>query len=257
MILHAVARPGNPALPWIVWLHGFLGSAADWQAVVPAFDHPQLRIDLPGHGGSRAVPVGGFASTCRLLQATLLNYNILNYWLVGYSLGGRIAMSYACQQPRGLRGLIVEGGHPGLMNHAERRARRDADAQWVTRLRHLPLEQVLARWYRQPVFASLSETQHAAFVAHRRDNDPQMLAAMLHATSLGRQPNLLSRLAGLTVPFHFLCGERDARFQAIARTLPAQCHTLPGVGHNAHRENPQAFSACVATILSLSTEDVP
>jgi 2-succinyl-6-hydroxy-2,4-cyclohexadiene-1-carboxylate synthase len=64
--------------------------------------------------------VTGFDEMSALLDPTLISYNILNYWLVGYSLGGRIAMFHACQQPKGLCGLIVEGGHPGL---------QDADAR--------------------------------------------------------------------------------------------------------------------------------
>ncbi|STW05654.1 2-succinyl-6-hydroxy-2, 4-cyclohexadiene-1-carboxylate synthase [Klebsiella grimontii] len=48
-----------------------------------------------------------------LVEKTLNSYNILKYWLVGYSLGGRVAMYFACQPREGLCGLVVEGGHPG------------------------------------------------------------------------------------------------------------------------------------------------
>ncbi|WP_426448256.1 2-succinyl-6-hydroxy-2,4-cyclohexadiene-1-carboxylate synthase [Siccibacter colletis] len=257
MTLHAVVKPGNPALPWIVWLHGFLGSAADWQEIAPAFNHPQLLVDLPGHGGSCGIPPANFSSTHRQLENTLLNYNILNYWLVGYSLGGRVAMSHACRQPRGLQGLIVEGSHPGLTTYRERQARRDSDARWVRRFTSEPLEYVLQDWYAQPVFASLSPARRQAFIDQRRDNHAPALATMLHATSLGRQPNLRPYLARLPVAFHFLHGAGDTRFQAIAQDIPAQRHAIPDAGHNAHRENPQAFCACLATILSHSIEDAP
>jgi pimeloyl-ACP methyl ester carboxylesterase len=72
-----------------------------------------LYLDLPGHGGSAHLSVSGFEAVNALLESTLISYNILNYWLVGYSLGGRIAMFHAAQQPPGLCGLIVEGGHRG------------------------------------------------------------------------------------------------------------------------------------------------
>ena len=255
MSLHAVVIPGKRALPWIVWLHGFLGAGSDWQEITSAFANPQLLIDLPGHGASHAVSTSGFAQTRRLLQNTLINYNILSYWLVGYSLGGRVAMYHACRQPEGLRGLIAEGAHPGLTTGRERDERRASDHHWAARFTHQPLERVLDEWYRQPVFASLSEAQRQQFIALRRDNHPAALSAMLTATSLARQPDLRARLAKLPVPFHFLCGERDTRFQAIAQSIAARCHTLPDAGHNAHRENPQAFCACLTSILHASSEE--
>lgn len=255
MRLHATVQPGNHALPWIVWLHGFLGDGHEWDELAASFVHPQLFIDLPGHGGSRGMTSSGFAQTNRLLRNTLLNYNILRYWLVGYSLGGRIAMYHASRKNTGLRGLVVEGAHPGLRTKQERRERREADARWARRFSDEPLARVLDAWYRQPVFASLSATQRAALIARRRDNQPDALAGMLSATSLCRQPDLRGRLSTLTVPFHAICGVKDQRFQNVAASTQAQIHTIPAAGHNAHRENPQAFCACLHSILHSSVEE--
>jgi pimeloyl-ACP methyl ester carboxylesterase len=51
-------------------------------------------------------------------------------------------------------------------------------------------------------------------------------------------------------PFHYLCGERDAKFRAIAQTLAADLHLIHHAGHNAHRDNPAAVIACLAQILA-------
>ena len=148
MILHAVAEQGEPTQPWLVFLHGFSGDHREWQPVGQRFARAnRLYVDLPGHGGSSAVRVKNFAEMDAALQATLLSYNILNYWLVGYSLGGRIAMHYACSRPEGLAGLIVEGGHPGLTNDAERESRWRNDEAWAQRFRELPLADVFTAWY--------------------------------------------------------------------------------------------------------------
>ncbi|MDU3056418.1 MAG: alpha/beta fold hydrolase [Escherichia coli] len=115
MILHAQAKHGKPGLPWLVFLHGFSGDCHEWQEVGEAFaDYSRLYVDLPGHGGSAAISVDGFDDVTDLLRKTLVSYNILDFWLVGYSLGGRVAMMAACQGLAGLCGVIVEGGHPGL-----------------------------------------------------------------------------------------------------------------------------------------------
>ena len=96
MILHAQAKEGQTGFPWLVFLHGFSGDCREWQMVGEAFqDYSRLYIDLPGHGGSADISVSGFDDVNVLLRNTLFNYNILNYWLVGYSLGGRVAMMAA------------------------------------------------------------------------------------------------------------------------------------------------------------------
>lgn len=121
MILHAQAKRGPDGISPLVFLHGFSGDCREWQTVGEAFqDYSRLYIDLPGHGGSADISVSGFDDVNVLLRNTLLSYNIHNYWLVGYSLGGRVAMMAACQEMHGLCGLVVEGGHRACK--AKRRA---------------------------------------------------------------------------------------------------------------------------------------
>ncbi len=251
MTLNAAVESGQPGYPWLVFLHGFSGDRDEWRTVGEAFPAwPRLYLDLPGHGGSADIAVDGFAGVSELLQSTLNSYNILGYWLVGYSLGGRVAMNFACQSRVGLRGLIVEGGHPGLQDEASRQARLINDSAWAKRFRREPLAQVFADWYQQPVFASLDATQRASLVALRRRNNGATLAAMLEATSLARQADLRPSLQARDFPFHYLCGERDAKFRAIAQALAADIHIIHHAGHNAHRDNPAAVIACLAQILA-------
>ncbi|MFV5929450.1 2-succinyl-6-hydroxy-2,4-cyclohexadiene-1-carboxylate synthase [Klebsiella aerogenes] len=251
MTLNAAVESGQPGYPWLVFLHGFSGDRDEWRTVGEAFPAwPRLYLDLPGHGGSADIAVDGFTGVSELLQATLNSYNILDYWLVGYSLGGRVAMNFACQPRAGLRGLIVEGGHPGLQDEASRQARLINDSAWAERFRREPLAQVFADWYRQQVFASLDAAQRASLVALRRRNNGATLAAMLEATSLARQADLRPSLQARDFPFHYLCGERDAKFRAIAQALAADIHIIHHAGHNAHRDNPEAVIACLAQILA-------
>ncbi|MGK8931905.1 2-succinyl-6-hydroxy-2,4-cyclohexadiene-1-carboxylate synthase [Pluralibacter gergoviae] len=251
MSLRAAVRAGDSARPWLVFLHGFSGDCREWQAVGERLtDWPRLYIDLPGHGASAAIPGVDFAAVSARLQDLLVSYNILNYWLIGYSLGGRVAMYFACQQARaGLRGLIVEGSHPGLISDAERRQRREGDLHWARRFAREPLGEVFADWYRQPVFASLTESQRAALAAQKVHNSGVALSEMLMATSLSAQPDLRPALAGRDYPFYYLCGERDEKFRALARALDAPCTLIPLAGHNAHRENPDAVALRLAEIL--------
>ena len=252
MILHAHAETVNAGLPWLVFLHGFSGDHREWQPVGEQFrDYSRLYIDLPGHGGSTDIAVTDFAEFSALLTSTLLSYNILEYWLIGYSLGGRLGMYHACQQPQGLAGLIVEGAHPGLSDLASRWERAENDARWAARFRHESLNEVFTDWYRQPVFASLSADQRRELVALRQHNNGAALAAMLKATSLSRQPDLRDALRARTFPFYYLCGEHDAKFRVIGDELAGPCQLIVAAGHNAHRENPAGVAGRLAHILRL------
>lgn len=252
-MLHAAVQQGQPGYPWLVFIHGFSGDGREWRPVGKQLnDYPQLHIDLPGHGRSDGVAVSDFAGVHQALRATLNSYNILKYWLIGYSLGGRIAISWACDTAdAGLLGLITEGAHPGLRDDAARQARWQSDSAWAGRFAQQPLEDTFEAWYQQPVFAGLTLAGHQALVALRKENNGPALARMLLATSLAVQPDYRPALRALRVPFHYLCGEQDAKFQAIAAELAAPRHIIHAAGHNAHRENPEQVAACLAHILRL------
>lgn len=258
MTLHAVLTPGhNPHLPYLVWLHGFLGSQKEWQPFNRAFANwPQLRVDLPGHGDSIDIEANSFADVNQLLHNTLLSYNILKYVLIGYSLGGRLAMYHACQgASTGLRGLVVEGANPGLASLSACIERQNTDRRWAQRFRQQPIKAVLEQWYRQPVFQSLTDVERAGLIKLRSHNNPQTLARMLEATSLGVQPDLHAALGHLTVPFHYFCGERDEKFRFVAESLSLTPQLIPAAGHNAHRQNLVAFSDRLLTLLRQSIKD--
>ncbi|HHA1257356.1 TPA: 2-succinyl-6-hydroxy-2,4-cyclohexadiene-1-carboxylate synthase [Enterobacter asburiae] len=256
MILSGVQQVGKPGYPWLVFLHGFSGDRREWQRVGEGLsDYPRLYLDLPGHGGSRNLGVTGFDEMNTMLTRTLLSYNILKFWLIGYSLGGRIAMFHACQQPKGLLGVIVEGGHPGLQDAEARNARLASDRRWATRFRTEPLDKVFADWYQQPVFASLTDAQREALITLRSQNNGATLAMMLEATSLAVQPDLRAALSARDFSFDYLYGERDEKFAALAAEVNAVRHAIPDAGHNAHRENPDAVIASLAQILRYRIKD--
>jgi len=245
-------RPGEAGRPWLVWLHGLLGSGDDWAPVLPYFESwPLVTLDLPGHGASCSMPTESFATVSQGLAHTLASLGIERYILIGYSLGGRIALYHACRdRPAGLRGLFVEGAHPGLNSQHERDDRLRHDRAWAQRFAQQPLAQVLDDWYRQPIFADLSIGQRQELVALRSHNQGTAIAAMLDATSLARQPDLLQELQALPLPFGYLCGERDGKFSALARQRALLHVLVPGAGHNAHRAEPAAFAAQLLSLLA-------
>jgi len=253
MILHAHWQGKHSASePVLVWLHGLLGDAEEWREVQSLMGkRPQLSINLPGHGGSQAQFTTGFEALSATLSRTLRYHRVRRYWLIGYSLGGRLAIYHACRHAeRGLEGVVVEGGHPGLDCSEQRALRLEQDERWARRFREQPLLHTLEAWYQQPVFASLTRSQRASLIAKRRHNHGAAVAAMLSATSLARQPWLVPELHRLSVPFHYFCGEQDRKFQQLAAQASLPCELIPGAGHNAHRANPSAFARQLAQRLT-------
>ncbi len=230
--------------PWLIFLHGLLGSSDDWQPLMPWFsDWPCLLMNLPGHGTSAGITAAGFADVSQQLSSTLQQQGIVEYWLMGYSLGGRISLYHAGYGDiRGLLGVIVEGAHPGLKSLRDRQQRRHHDQLWATRFRIQPLAQVLPLWYRQPVFNDLSEEQRQQLVDLRLNNNPATLAAMFTATSLAVQPDLRERISRLSLPVVWLCGSHDLKFITLAQQANFPLRLIANAGHNAHRANPEDFA---------------
>jgi 2-succinyl-6-hydroxy-2,4-cyclohexadiene-1-carboxylate synthase len=230
----------------LVLLHGLLGDGHDWRPVMDALPEiGMIALDLPGHGSNRGLGVNGFEQADQWLCDALRARGISRYRLAGYSLGGRLALYHASQAPAGLHGLLLENCHPGLPL-AEREARLAHDEAWARRFESEPLAEVLADWYQQGVFADLDEEQRERQLARRLGNDGHAVAAMLRASSLGRQPDLAPWLAATLLPVIYVSGRRDRKFHDLACQLgsnnPKIRHLTLDGGHNLHASQPAQFA---------------
>ncbi|MDG6301945.1 2-succinyl-6-hydroxy-2,4-cyclohexadiene-1-carboxylate synthase [Glaesserella parasuis] len=232
----------------VVFLHGFLGSQQDWQPVLSLLQNTiairPLTLDLAGHGQSQAISCHSFQQAREQLHFTLQQHLAKQpFYLVGYSLGGRLALDYALttQNPY-LKGILLEGTNIGLSSDEEKKVRWQNDCHWADRLSNEPLANVLEDWYRQPVFANLSESKRTDFIKKRLNNHGQALAQMLKATSLATQPYFSPEQRR---QFHgkmlFIIGEKDSKFRQMAEQHQLPYHQIANAGHNTHCENPSAF----------------
>jgi 2-succinyl-6-hydroxy-2,4-cyclohexadiene-1-carboxylate synthase len=249
---------GAPHQPPLCFVHGFMGSSEDWCPLIGGMDEQAfcLGVDLPGHGHSLDCPahVYSMEGATQALADVLDAAGIHRCTLVGYSMGGRVALYFALFHPERVRRLVLESASPGLPTEAERAERRALDEQRAQRIEE-NLGAFLDDWYRQPLFASLE--RHGLveeMVRRRRANDPDGLARALRGLSPGAQPSLWNRLPDLSVPTLVLTGARDDKYRAVtertADRLPdARRAVVPGAGHNVHAERPQAFLAQLGRFL--------
>jgi len=242
----------------VVALHGFMGSPDTFRGLVDGMSRPVLARELP-------VPdpfvddalSDAHDRVARCLLDSLETEGVSRFHLLGYSLGGRIAMHMARQAPERVDHVILESAHPGLDDPREREARRNHDAEWAKRIR-TGWPDVLDAWYDQGVFASLPSELRTRLRSEKMARDPEFMARTLESLSLGRQRPLWEDLARSASPILFVSGEMDDRYRGIGERLAAQSgpirhQTLPGAGHVVHREQPEAYLAALESFLSLES----
>jgi 2-succinyl-6-hydroxy-2,4-cyclohexadiene-1-carboxylate synthase len=160
--------------------------------------------------------------------------------VVGYSMGGRIALHAALRDPGAFRSLALVGVSAGIDDRDERRRSDDQLADWIER--HT-IEDVVERWESQPVFASQPAELVLAQRAGRLSHDPKLLAKLLRSAGQGATPPVWDRLRELRCPVLLIAGERDERYgeaaQRMASLIPrADVRIVPGAGHAPQLERP-------------------
>jgi len=213
---------GDRRSPTILFLHGFMGSSADWRGAMAALGVRCfcIAVDLPGHGASLGMPHENYTidGAARAVIGTLDELRVFRTVIAGYSMGGRLALYLALRYPERCAGLFLESVSPGLESAGERAARRAADESKAGRLESGDFEALLLDWYSQPLFASLARDENLLrrTVEARRRNEPAELARSLRGMGTGSQPSLWGELEGLAVPALAVAGGLDEKYAAIS-----------------------------------------
>lgn len=221
-----------------VLLHGFAGDPASWDDVGIEGD----AIALPGHLGGGPVEASwgaNLAAIARRVGAADV--------VIGYSLGARVALGLVARGfvPR----AVLISVNPGIPD-AERPARRASDAAWAKLARDQGTEAFIAAWQAQPLFASQQRAPIERLQARelrRRALDPEQLARSLETMGLAEMPDHRAEVDGRVA---LIAGANDAKFVAIARTLPVPCELVPDSGHDPLLEQPAALAAAIRRALT-------
>jgi len=177
--------------------------------------------------------------------------------VLGYSMGGRVALGTAIVAPERLAALILESASPGLLDHEARRERAAQDAALAAEIERDGIEAFVGRWEQHPLFASqaqLDDDVRAALRARRLRNNPMGLANSLRGLGQGVQPPMHDFLPGIRVPTLILAGRLDpqycARGREMAARIPgARLEIVPNAGHAVHLEQPQTFRRLILEFL--------
>ena len=257
--LHARRAGRGPAL---LLLHGFTGSAATWAPFLPplAERHDVVAMDLLGHGASDRPRDPARHAAARVvddLAALLDAIGVARAAVLGYSMGGRLALHFALAHPERVTALVLESASAGIVDADERRERAGADARLAADLERDGILAFVARWERLPLWASQASLPAATrerLRAQRLANDPAALAASLRGAGAGVTPPAHDRLGALRAPTLVVAGALDAKYAGLARELAAaipdaRALVVPEAGHAVHLEQPAAFERAVLAFL--------
>lgn len=186
--------------------------------------------------------------------------------LVGYSMGGRIALETvvrACAARRALplAGLVLESAGLGPADAAEREALRLRNEGWARRVRAEGVEEFMDWWEALPLFASqrgLPDDVRARLRAQRLRNSADALALELagwgQQFQAAKEEGLacLAKLPAQGIPVVYCAGALDLKYCAAADEVraaapAAEVRVFPGAGHNIHLEDPEAFAGFLAS----------
>lgn len=259
--------------PSLVVLHGFLGSGASMVPLIEALDaHAALAgrrvvtVDLVGHGRSDAPAAVDPYAMERVVDQLGAVLDAVTPGpaaggaavdLLGYSMGGRIALVLALAFPRRFRRLVLIGATAGIEDHDERRTRRDADAELAAFVDRHGIESFVDRWEQLPIFATqrdLAPTVRERVRAGRTAQRETGVANSLRGTGTGSMAPMWDGLATLAVPTLVLAGALDTKYVEIggrlADALPAgRFLAIEDAGHAAHLERPEATASAVGEFL--------
>ena len=251
----------NKGKPLIVFLHGFMGNSQVFDDVIALLgsEFSYLTIDLPGHGKTLiedSNELYNLPNTARALIELLDSLGITKCFLVGYSMGGRLALYLTLYFPKCFDKVILESSSPGLKTEQERNKRLERDLELAQKLESDIFSDFLSDWYCNPLFSSLKQnSSFPELFAKRLKNNPAQLAISLRNLSTGGQPSLWNKLKHNKVPTRLIVGELDRKFIEINTKMSQLCesfqlHIVKKCGHNIHWENPHQFTRIIGNFFS-------
>jgi 2-succinyl-6-hydroxy-2,4-cyclohexadiene-1-carboxylate synthase len=254
--------------PLLILLHGFTGSSQNWKPLLPSLtSHCQiLTLDILGHGRSASPPDPTRYHMAQVAADIVTLLNLLTdqpAHLLGYSMGGRLALYLAVHYPERFASLILESASPGLKTDAEREERCQQDNTLANRIEREGIEAFVNFWESLPLWDSqkqLSPEIRAKLRQQRLQNNASGLANSLRGMGTGVQPSLWQNLPDFHLPTLVMTGELDKKFMGIAQEmmplLPQANHvTAHDAGHTIHLEKPTQYTQTVVSFLKNAVDN--
>jgi 2-succinyl-6-hydroxy-2,4-cyclohexadiene-1-carboxylate synthase len=227
--------------PPVLFIPGFMQPATAWALVAEQLEPPTTLLDHREHSFEG-----------RLEEIAAAGAQAL---LVGYSLGGRLALRAALRDPARYAGLVTLGATAGIDEPTERAARAEADERLASWMEAAPIEDIVAVWERQPLFADQADALVEAQRPGRLAQDPAALARLLRSAGQGVLDPVWHELLRLDLPVLAIAGSRDEGYTRAAQRIAdtarnARAHIVEHAGHAPHLQQPEQVAAVITAFRS-------
>ncbi|MBA2175794.1 2-succinyl-6-hydroxy-2,4-cyclohexadiene-1-carboxylate synthase [Halobacillus locisalis] len=243
----------------LLLLHGFTGTTHTFNGMIDELteEYRLIKIDLPGHGQTGPIGVVTMEEFCGDLSALLEELGLPEVSILGYSLGGRTALSFANLFPEKVTRLFLESSSPGLATSEEQLARQVKDQALATMLDEQGLTAFVDYWERIPLFDSqvtLPESTKKQIRDERLQHQALGLQESLMGMGTGAQPSWWDQLNDIHVPVILITGKLDQKFQNINQLMEQKLRQVEWIevddaGHAIHLEKPRIFAKIVDTFM--------
>lgn len=205
-------------------LHGSVGLPADWRKLSEALAERKVStraLDLWRFLECEPMPIGQFGAAFNADASGHVDRGQSRV-LVGYSMGGRLALHALLEKDHPWKAAVVIGAHPGLEDEAERAERAGADAEWASKALLENWSDFLEAWNAQPALqgAEIHDSKERSRLQLRR----REIARSFVDWSLGHQQPLWDRLGEIDIPVLWVVGKEDGKFKTLGKRA---CELMP------------------------------
>jgi len=241
------------------FFHGFGGNSNSWSNILEKLNHNTFAIDLPGHRKSDFLDINvkyTFNEWCNDFYFILNHLNITKVNICGYSLGGRLAMVFACRYKHMINSLIIESSSFGIENDVERYQRLLNDRENADKIK-VDLDSFMDEWQANDLFKKQQQRNKLAWTLQntaRREHNSTQLSTSYLSFCLGNMPFIEDELMQLDFPIYYICGNEDNKYVKLGKRITylnknAHRYIIDNAGHNTHLEQPDLYAELLDGIL--------
>lgn len=255
---HCSLHQSDRDLPYLLMLHGFMGSSKVFDHLIEelsVFCNP-ITLDLAGHGRTESPKNPTFYTAERQvhqLHSIISRLQFNNLWIYGYSMGGRLAFQLLSSHPELFSGAIIESSHCGIQDEPKRSKRKIVDEERAQQIEK-KISGFIDGWMNAPLFKHTPDNFKEMYEEIMRNQRYENMSASLRGFGAGVMPNVCKQIQNCKLPLHLIAGEFDQKYSDIAikteHSVNSACATIvEKAGHRVHTDQPVAVVSIIKRMI--------